>query len=205
MEDLQLIANTIEETFEKIHQENMQGIPILNPAIRVQALGFQLYEGRVLGVIITPWLMNVVILPKADEDWSEMELGHKQPHAFPSKIYKFMINEIDGIGRCQTHSLYSPMRDFANHQQAVNMAQHFLDNLMIERELTNEEKVDEELLGRVMRGEDVPEIDLDEFGDVDPMQAGAAPVRGQMEPAVDVQDEKIISRRDLLRGQIRQQ
>ncbi|WP_445083890.1 [NiFe]-hydrogenase assembly chaperone HybE [Candidatus Vondammii sp. HM_W22] len=32
----------------------MQEIPILNPAIKVQALGFQEYQGRVLGVLLHP-------------------------------------------------------------------------------------------------------------------------------------------------------
>ncbi|MCP4487918.1 MAG: [NiFe]-hydrogenase assembly chaperone HybE [Gammaproteobacteria bacterium] len=154
MQNPEQIATTIEKTFTKIHLQNMQGIPILNPAIEIQAVGFQHYRGRVLGVIITPWLMNVVILPAEDEDWSHIELGHKQPRKFPSKILKFMVNHIEGIGSCQTHSLYSPMRDFACHEQALNMALDFLETLMIEKELTEEDRVDEELLGRIMRGEE---------------------------------------------------
>ena len=69
------VGQQIEQTFNRIHLENMQGIPILNPVIEVQALGFQEFEGRVLGIIITPWLMNVVILPREDEDWSQMQLA----------------------------------------------------------------------------------------------------------------------------------
>ncbi len=198
MNNLQNIVDVLEATFEKIHLEQMQGIPILNSAIKVQALGFRLYQGRVLGVIITPWLMNIVMLPKQNEDWSNMELGHKQPHIFPSKTYKFMVNDIDGIGPCQTHSLYSPMRDFASHEQAVTVAQEFLDSLMVEKELTEEDMVDEELLGRVMRGEETPEINLDDFAVIEPMAAGVAPVRGQSDMKVQVKDK--LSRRDLLRG-----
>ncbi|MCP4980547.1 MAG: [NiFe]-hydrogenase assembly chaperone HybE [Gammaproteobacteria bacterium] len=160
MQSPKQIAATIEKTFNRIHLENMQGIPILNPAIEVQAVGFQYYQDRVLGVIITPWLMNVVILPAEDEDWSGMELGHKQPQKFPSKTYKFMINHIEGIGSCQTHSLYSPMRDFACHEQALKMARNFLDTLMTEKEPTEEDKVDDELLGHVLRGEETPDTQL---------------------------------------------
>ncbi len=198
MTNLQNIIDVLEATFERIHLEQMQGIPILNSAIKVQALGFQLYQGRVLGVIITPWLMNIVMLPKQNEDWGNMELGHKQPHKFPSKTYKFMVNDIDGIGPCQTHSLYSPMRDFASHEQAVSVATGFLDSLLVEKELTEEDMVDEELLGRVMRGEETPEINLDDFAVIEPMEAGAAPVRGQSDMKVQVKDK--LSRRDLLRG-----
>ncbi len=201
MQNLEQIAATIEKTFTKIHLENMQGIPILNPAIEVQAVGFQHYQGRVLGVIITPWLMNVVILPTEDEDWSSMELGHKQPHKFPAKTCKFMVNNIEGIGPCQTHSLYSPMRDFACHEQALKMAQDFLETLMIDKEPTAEDMVDEDLLGRVMRGEDTPEINLDDFAVIEPMQAesSTANVQGSAQPKA----RKNISRRKLLTGNLR--
>ena len=200
MKDSQQIALQLEQTFNKIHVESMQGIPILNPVIKVQALGFQEYQGRVLGIIIAPWLMSVVILPTEDEDWSKMNLGDKRPQKFCHKTYKFMLNEFDGIGLCQTHSLYSPMRDFSSHEQALRVAQEFLDSLKVERELSEDEQVDEELLGRIMRGEETAEVNLDDFDVVAPMQAGPAPVRGQS--GLKVKLQKKISRRNLLRGHL---
>jgi [NiFe] hydrogenase assembly HybE family chaperone len=191
MSDLDQITQTIQQTFEHILQHNMQGIPILNPAIKVQVLGFQHWQGRVLGVVITPWMMNLVLLPGDDEDWSQMELGHKQPHEFPSRSYKFMVNDIEGIGPCQTYSMCSPMREFSSHQQAVQVAQDFLDGLMEETEQTEEERVDEELLGRVMRGEATPEIDMEQFDDINAVSVDS-----------EVSVEKNISRRNLLRGNL---
>ena len=202
MQDPQLIGAQLEQAFHKIHLENMQGIPILNPAIRVEALGFQLYEGRVLGIIITPWLMNVVLLPVEGEDWSHMALGDKRPHKFVSMTYKFMLNEIDGIGRCQTHSLYSPMRDFISHEQALVVAQNFLDDLMVDRALSEEERVDEDLLGRVMRGEDTSDVNLDDFDTIQPMSAESQTAAGEAQIPVTLADNKI-SRRNLLRGKLR--
>ena len=202
MQDPQLIGAQLEQAFHKIHLENMQGIPILNPAIRVEALGFQLYEGRVLGIIITPWLMNVVLLPVEGEDWSHMALGDKRPHKFVSMTYKFMLNEIDGIGRCQTHSLYSPMRDFISHEQALVVAQNFLDDLMVDRALSEEERVDEDLLGRVMRGEDTSDVNLDDFDTIQPMSAESQTAAGEAQIPVTMADNKI-SRRNLLRGNLR--
>lgn len=198
MKDPQAVAEILEITFNKIHQEKMQGIPILNTAIRVQALGFREYEGRILGVIITPWLMNVVMLPGEDDDWNGLKVGKKQLHKFPSNTYKFMVNEIDNIGICQTHSLYSPMQDFASHERAVKAAQGFLDTLMVETEPTEEDLVDEDLLGRILRGEEPPEVDLDDFAVIEAKETTATPVRGQSE--MNVRVERKLSRRDLLRG-----
>ena len=200
MLDPQAVAQQLEQTFHKIHIENMQGIPILNPNIKVEAIGFQEINGRVLGIIICPWLMNVVLLPKEDEDWSDKELGHKQPHEFSNRIYKFMINEYEGVGTCQTHSLYSPMRAFSCHEQALKAAQDFLDDLSVERELTEEELVDEELLGKVLREEEI-EVNLDDFDQIKPMAANDAALVNQKESTRAVKKE--ISRRDLLRGNLR--
>ncbi len=199
MNNPQAIAELLEKTFNTIHQDQMQGIPILNTAIRVQAVGFQEYEGRMLGVIITPWLMNVVMLAGENDDWSHLEMGKKQLHEFPSKTYKFMVNEIAGFGKCQTHSLYSPMRDFVNHEQAVIAALAFLDAVMVETEPTEEDLVDEELLGRVMRGEETPEINLDDFAVIDSTEMSTASSERGADLKAQV-EKRNLSRRDLLRG-----
>lgn len=200
MKDPQSVAALLEEIFTRIHQEQMQGIPILNPVIRVESLGFQVFEGRVLGVLITPWLMNVVLLPREDEDWSELKLGQKQAHSLPSGTRKFMLNEIDGIGVCQTHSLYSPMREFSSHRHALRVAQKFLDALLVERKPTEDELVDEELLGKIMRGEVIPETNFEDFSaiDVDADSASADELTGTVKPA-----KRGVSRRDLLSGKLR--
>lgn len=162
-------AVTLLQTFEHILQENMQGIPILNKKLHVQTLGFQMYNGRIIGIVITPWLMNLIMLPNEDDDWNELELGKKMPVKFPSTSYKFMVNEINGIGKCKTHSMYSPMHEFTSQDHAVKVAQDFLHNLNVEREPTVEELVDEDLLGRIMRGEEI-DVNLDEFAVIEPIK-----------------------------------
>jgi len=138
MNDPQLAAKMLERTFNRILHEQMQGIPILNNRLTVQALGFQKFEGRVIGILVTPWLMNMVMLPGEDDDWTTLKLGKKQPHRFPSKTFKFMVNEFDGIGKCQTYSLFSPMNEFINQEHALAAAQSFLDTLMVETGATDE-------------------------------------------------------------------
>ncbi|MCU7844275.1 MAG: [NiFe]-hydrogenase assembly chaperone HybE [Candidatus Thiodiazotropha sp. (ex Monitilora ramsayi)] len=193
MQDLDQLTQTIEASFNRIHDEQMQGLPLLNPMLRVETVGFQHYDGRTVGIVITPWLMNLILFPAEGEDWSQMELGHKQPHRFPSNRYKFMVNEIDGLGRCQTHSLFSPMHEFVNHDHAVAAAQSFMETLMVEVEKPDEDPYDEELLGRILRGEETPEVEMDGFALAE--QKAAAGNMPDMETA-----EPGITRRDLLRG-----
>ena len=95
------------------------------------------------------------------------------------------------------------MNVFATHEQAVHVAKAFFDTLMVERELTEEDLVDEELLGKVIRGEDTPEVELDEFGDLQVAETGAGPVRGPAKTTVKIKET--LTRRDLLRGNFLQE
>jgi [NiFe] hydrogenase assembly HybE family chaperone len=154
MQDLEKLSRRIEAVFQRIEQEQMRGIPLLNPALRVQCVGLQAYQGRSVGIVITPWLMNLLLLPAADEDWSELQLGAKQTHRFPANEFRFLVNEIDGIGTCQTHSLHSPMHEFMHQEHAVAAAESFMQTLMVEVENPDTDPHDEELLGRILRGEE---------------------------------------------------
>ena len=44
----------------------MAGVPMLNPALRVQAVGFRHWQSHWLGVLVTPWFMNLMLLPRID-------------------------------------------------------------------------------------------------------------------------------------------
>ncbi len=197
MKNPQRVAEIVERSFSKVHREKMQGIPILNPRINVQALGFQYYRDRIVGIVITPWLMNVIILPAEGEDWSDRDPGRKEMLAFPLKTCLFLQNEIDGIGYCQTHSLYSPMNEFANHEHAVRVGQDFIEKLMTVPEQVEEDPVDENLLGRIMRGEETPEVNLDDFATIEPHD-GSKPVKGLSDTRKPLKGK--LDRRALLRG-----
>jgi [NiFe] hydrogenase assembly HybE family chaperone len=193
MTDLTILTQQIESIFRRIEEEQMQGIPLLNPALKVQTIGFQSYEGRTLGVIITPWMMNLLLLPAEGEDWSGMKLGDKNFHRFPANEFRFMLNEIDGIGLCQTHSLYSPMHEFMNQDHAVAAAESFMQTLMVEVEHPDSDPHDEELLGRILRGEETPEVEMDGFAlaDTKSQPASDTPAAG---------DKPGLTRREFLRG-----
>ena len=180
MQDLKALTQQIEAVFKRIEQEQMQGIPLLNPALQVQAIGFQRYQDRCVGIVITPWMMNLILLPADDEEWSDLKLGTKQHHRFPANEFRFLVNEIDGIGSCQTHSLYSPMHEFMDQEHALAAAESFMQTLMVEVENPHTDPHDEELLGRILRGEETVETAL---------ESESAPEAG----------ERCLTRRELLK------
>ncbi len=122
-------ARQLEENFLRIQQDRMHGLPFLNPALAVQAVGFHQYEGNVLGVLITPWFMNLMLLPEID-GWEGLRVGEKILHCFPSGQYEFTVGEENGFGQYQICSLFSPMADFADQASAVATAEAVLVALM---------------------------------------------------------------------------
>ncbi|MES9833864.1 MAG: [NiFe]-hydrogenase assembly chaperone HybE [Candidatus Thiodiazotropha sp. DIVDIV] len=193
MQDLEHLTRQIETVFKGIEQEQMQGIPLLNPTLKVETIGFQHYQGRPVGVLITPWLMNLVLLPGDDDEWSDLKLGEKYQHRLPANEYRFMVNEIEGIGICQTHSLYSPMHEFMDQDHAVAAAENFMKMLMVEVETPDSDPHDEALLGRILRGEEVAEVEMDGFA------IAEAKCKREVS-SVESSEEELISRREFLRG-----
>jgi [NiFe] hydrogenase assembly HybE family chaperone len=148
--------------FERIHREQMAGLPLLNNALTVTTLGFQEYEGRILGMLITPWMMSLLLFPKPQDDWQAQALGSKNFITFPSGNYRFLINVIGDLGVCQMHSLHSPMHPFGSQAAAIAEATAFVGKLLaIPPGGVQHDPVDEELLGKILRGENVPEMDKD--------------------------------------------
>ena len=151
----------VREVFARIHREQMDGLPLLNKALSVQTLGFQAFRGRTLGMLVTPWMMGLMLLPSAEDGWEGLPPGHKATHEFPGGALRFMVNAIDGLGPYQMHSVQSPVHVFPDQAAAVAAAAAFLGRILADRDpnAVPEDPVDEELLGKILRGEPVPEID----------------------------------------------
>lgn len=100
---------------------NVQGLPMYHPAIAVEAVGFREHEGRLVGIIVTPWFMNLTVLPSpADlETWRKGTIARV---SFPSGPYEFAIADTGECGLVATCSLFSLMHDFADHAAARDAA-----------------------------------------------------------------------------------
>ena len=49
--------------YQRIADERMQGMPFVNRALRVEAVDFRAWDDHQVGVLITPWFMNLILLP----------------------------------------------------------------------------------------------------------------------------------------------
>jgi [NiFe] hydrogenase assembly HybE family chaperone len=172
-------VQTMEETFRRIERERMQGMPLLNPALHVEAIGFIPWGKGAVGVLLTPWFMNLMLLP-GEEDWSALQVGAKVTQDFDSGSYEFTVGDEPDIGRYQMCSLFSPMGQFTDHAAAVETSVEVMRALL---DSDNRETLTmhDELVRRSWQGEEENTENTDG-------------------PTLSETIDRPISRRELLRG-----
>lgn len=119
--------------FRHIAATRMAGVPILNPALAVEAVGFRqepALDGRWLGVLITPWFMNLICLPLAGDDWHALPSGTGRNLDLPGGEVAFLAAQEDALGAYLSCSLFSPMQEFADQDYARAVAQEVLNQLL---------------------------------------------------------------------------
>ncbi|MBY6262477.1 [NiFe]-hydrogenase assembly, chaperone, HybE [Azospirillum sp. 412522] len=119
----------LEAAFREIHTAQMRGMPIVNDALGVKAVGFRRHDARWLGALVTPWFLNLVLLPGEADDWSGLVPGAKELIEFPSGRYEFVHANRKGVGAYKACSLFSPMFEFASMLQATETASAALVSL----------------------------------------------------------------------------
>lgn len=191
MNQPEIIATRLEESFRIIHQERMQGIPILNPILEVEAIGFQVWDQHSIGILITPWFMNLLVIPGEENEWKELELGTRVSVDFPAGPRQFQVNEVEEFGPCLSCALHSPMSCFNDQASAVARAKDIMLNLMDESQRV-EPTHEEERIEAFLRGEEMQAPEEEAEVEVAAIEEEAQPLSEKLQEPV--------SRRDMLRG-----
>lgn len=128
----------LEAAFRRIAATRMAGLPLMQPGLAVQAVGFEPEPddaGLAWGVLITPWFMNLLRLPLMAEnaqrlpapgvaaDWTVGGhavgcLGAEEALLGPGPLARYAL--------C---SLHSPMHHFADQASALAAAREVLQLL----------------------------------------------------------------------------
>jgi [NiFe] hydrogenase assembly HybE family chaperone len=189
------ITRKLEAVFNRIYKERMTDMPMVNDKLQVHAIAFQPWQQHYLGVLSTPWFMNLMLIPGEQEDWSEFHELSKHSHVFPSGRYEFITGHEEEIGKYQMCSLFSPMFDFADDDSALETAQIIMQAIM------NPQNQDEmhtlpQQMEAIRKEEEAPEIN--------PQQAtinntnSPEPER----PMISERLQQPLNRRELLRAML---
>lgn len=123
-------SRLVEAAFERIRIQYMSDVPFANPALQVQALDFDLWQDNWLGVLITPWFINLLLLPGARGHWQSVSGNNRLFHSFPSGNYAFLGGAEAEIGEYQSCSLISTMSQFAEQEDACAVAREVIKNML---------------------------------------------------------------------------
>jgi [NiFe] hydrogenase assembly HybE family chaperone len=103
--------------------QRMQGLNFVNPAIEVEAVGFGPWESHWLGVMVTPWCINLMLLPRDPAGWTSLSQGKTLRYRFPAGDYDFISSRDEVVGEYQMCSLISPVLDLPDHATARAVAE----------------------------------------------------------------------------------
>jgi [NiFe] hydrogenase assembly HybE family chaperone len=126
--DIQATSASLVRHFRKIHEGPMRGLPILNTRLEVCAVGFREFDGHAVGVIITPWFMNLMLLPGTAQ-WSDAPQGSVANVEFPGSKIEFNVSHDEETGTLLSAALFSSVADFPDQDTAVHVATEVLDRL----------------------------------------------------------------------------
>ncbi len=105
--------------FRDIGDRQMRDLPFYNANLEVEALGFSPLGAReLLGVLITPWFMNLVIVPLDHESVDAHRYGKSRTFALPGGEIGFLYGGDEVVGAIWAHSLHSPMQKFTSQAHA---------------------------------------------------------------------------------------
>lgn len=122
----------LEAAFRRIEVGTMADVPILNPALKVEAVGFARWQDHWLGIVITPWFMNLALVPGKADTWQSVAPGQRLFRTFPSGDFAFLGSNEPEIGEFQSCSLFSPMGQFSDQAGTREVAHAALEALLRE-------------------------------------------------------------------------
>lgn len=110
-------APRLEAAFAHIWATRMTGLPFLNAALSVEAVGFRPWQGEWLGALVTPWSVNLVLMP-GDGEWPRLPAGGERIVSLPAGRFRFIAGVDEKLGEYHACSLFSPALEFADHETA---------------------------------------------------------------------------------------
>lgn len=124
----QLVAH-----FEHVWATAMHDMPFVNPALAVEAVGFRRHAGDWLGVVITPWFVNLFLLPGGGALWRDLPTGEQATVDLPVGPLEF-IGDNPGpdaaVAAYQYCPLLSPVQQVESLAAAREIARDALDAVL---------------------------------------------------------------------------
>ncbi|MCW2310127.1 [NiFe]-hydrogenase assembly chaperone HybE [Rhodobium gokarnense] len=114
--------------FAEVGETQMRDLPVYNRNVEIETMGFRPYCADYLGVLIAPWFISVVALPRV---WAPERAGTGQAsHFLPSGPEVFLEAFSEKIGAYASLSLVTALFHIHSQDDARKEAREGLVKLM---------------------------------------------------------------------------
>ena len=108
--------------YRHLWMTQMHDMPFVNPALGVEAIGFRRHDGDWLGVMITPWFLNLFLIYGGGDLWGDIPAGERRYVELPCGTLQFLADDDPDLGPYQYCPLIAPVSvlpDMATARQAA--------------------------------------------------------------------------------------
>jgi [NiFe] hydrogenase assembly HybE family chaperone len=116
------------ERYCDILEQRMQGLPFINSQLAVEAIGFREFQDFEIGVLMTPWFMNLILLT-GDDVGAGIEQGRTINVSFPSGDIEFTAAQDEELGLYFSAVLFSSVVDIPDQITARDLATEVMKGL----------------------------------------------------------------------------
>lgn len=116
----------LEAHYRQVWETRMRDMPFVNPALGVAAVGFRQHEGDWLGVMLTPWFLNLFLISGGGKLWGDIPAGERRYLELPCGTLQFIADDDPDIGPYQYCPLIAPVTGLADMEAALAAARDAL-------------------------------------------------------------------------------
>lgn len=115
--------------YRRVWAEDMGGTLICNPALEIAAVGFRPFGPGWAGAVVSPWFLNIALIPADPDCWAGLRDGDEAPETLPAGAYNFNAARVGALGTIKTLAVVSAMNVFAGQAEALAAAEMALAQL----------------------------------------------------------------------------
>ena len=122
--------------YERVCAERFRGLPIVNPELHVEAVGFRALAEHEFGALITPWFINLFLLPGTGR-WNDRPQGSICTVELPGGKVDFTVSHDEVMGTMLSAALFGTVTEFPDQAVARDVARETL-RLLFSKELAGD-------------------------------------------------------------------
>ena len=121
----------LEAHYRRVYEERMRDMPFVNPALQVRGLEFERQQGDWLGILLTPWFLNLFLLPGGGSLWRDIPAGERCALDLPCGTMHFIADDDPDIGPYQYCPLVAPVDQLPDMATALQVAEAAWETVLL--------------------------------------------------------------------------